>query len=255
MYDLRQKALLRFNSGIRKPLLTKGNPKTDKSIKFGYLTAILHLSPADLVAKKTLCPFASAGCKAACLNTAGRGALHMMMKGDAHLVQDARALRTVWWEQERDTFLLQLEKEITNFIKYAKSKDLKPCIRLNGTSDILWERHNIIQKFPKVQFYDYTKIPKRKNLPKNYHLTFSAVEDNDVFSAQQLDDGMNVAAVFHKLPAEWLGYPVMDGDESDLRFLDPEGHVVGLKSKGQAKHDTSGFVKDYTKPVPETKAA
>lgn len=242
MYDIRKKALTRFNNGERKPLLTKGNPKTDKSIKYGYLTAILHLSPADMVAKKTLCPFASDGCKAACLNTAGRGALHMM-KGDAHVVQDARALRTIWWEKDRPSFMLQLEKEITKFIRYAESKDLKPCIRLNGTSDILWERHNIIQKFPDVQFYDYTKIPNRKKLPSNYHLTFSAVENNDAYSEMMLDKGMNVAAVFHKLPETWLGYPVMDGDDSDLRFLDKSNHVVGLKSKGQAKHDKSGFVK------------
>lgn len=242
MYNLREKALKRFNAGERKPLLTRGNPKTEKSVKKGYLTAILHLSPADMVAKKTLCPFASAGCKAACLNTAGRGALHMM-KGDAHPVQDARALRTIWWEKHRQSFLVQLQREIRNFVKYAKSKDLTPCIRLNGTSDILWERHGIIQKFPNVQFYDYTKIPNRKNLPKNYHLTFSAVEDNDNSSALTLAGGQNVAAVFHKLPNQWLGYNVIDGDETDLRFLDPKGVVVGLKSKGDAKNDTSGFVK------------
>jgi len=242
MYDIREKALRRFEAGERKPLLTRGNPKTEKSVKKGYLTAILHLSPADMVAKKTLCPFASAGCKAACLNTAGRGALHMM-KGDAHPVQDARALRTIWWEKSRQSFLVQLKREITNFIKYSKSKGLTPCIRLNGTSDILWERHDIIQKFPDVQFYDYTKIPNRKNLPDNYHLTFSAVEDNDNSSALTLAQGTNVAAVFHKLPKTWLGYPVVDGDDTDLRFLDPKGVVIGLKAKGQAKNDTSGFVK------------
>lgn len=243
MYDLREKALQRFTAGERKPLLTRGNPKTDKSIKKGYLTAILHLSPADMVSKKTLCPFASAGCKAACLNTAGRGALHMM-KGDSHPVQDARALRTVWWELDRSGFLEQLEAEIERFIRYARSKSLEPCIRLNGTSDILWERHGVIHKFPDVQFYDYTKIPNRRNLPDNYHLTFSAVEDNDTFSLQQLQQGMNVAAVFKTLPSNWLGYRVINGDETDLRFLDPEQVVVGLIAKGQAKKDRSGFVKN-----------
>ncbi len=242
MYNLREKALARFNAGDRKPLLTLGNPKTDKSIKFGYLTAILHLSPANLVAKKTLCPFASEGCKAACLNTAGRGALHMM-KGDAHVVQDARALRTIWYEQDRVTFMQQLEKELTRFVNYAKKKGLKPAIRLNGTSDILWERTGIMEKFPDTQWYDYTKIPNRKNLPDNYHLTFSAVEDNDHYSKQMLDQGMNVAAVFHELPTTWLGYPVINGDKHDLRFLDNPNSVVGLISKGQAKGDTSGFVK------------
>jgi len=242
MYDLRAKAIQRFEAGERRPLLTKKNAKTDKSVKYGYLTAILHLSPADMISKKTLCPFASAGCKAACLNTAGRGQLHMMQNG-VHRVQDARALRTIWYERDRDGFMAQLEKEIGKFVAYVKAKGLKPAIRLNGTSDILWERTGILSKFPKVQFYDYTKIPNRKNLPKNYHLTFSAVEDNDAYSKQMLNSGMNVAAVFDELPDTWLGYPVMDGDKSDLRFLDDANRVVGLIAKGSAKGDTSGFVK------------
>jgi len=242
MYDLRAKAIKRFEAGERRPLLTKKNAKTDKSVKYGYLTAILHLSPANMISKKTLCPFASEGCKAACLNTAGRGQLHMMQDG-VHRVQDARALRTIWYERDRTSFMVQLEKEIAKFITYAKGKGLKPAIRLNGTSDILWERTGIISKFPKVQFYDYTKIPNRKDLPNNYHLTFSAVEDNDVYSQQTLDAGTNVAAVFDELPDSWLGYPVLDGDKSDLRFLDAKNHVVGLIAKGSAKGDTSGFVK------------
>lgn len=242
MYDFREKAIRRFEAGERKPLLTAKNAKTDKSVEFGYLTTILHLSPANMISKKTLCPFASPGCISACLNTAGRGGLHMVQNG-VHRVQDARALRTIWYERDRPSFMAQLEKELHKFVKYADKKALKPAIRLNGTSDILWERTGLMEKFPNVQWYDYTKIPNRKNIPDNYHLTFSAVENNDHYSQQMLDKGMNVAAVFDKLPSEWLGYPVIDGDEHDLRFLDPKNVVVGLIAKGQARGDTSGFVK------------
>ena len=241
MYDIREKALRRFEAGERKPLLTRGNPKTEKSVKKGYLTAILHLSPAQSISRKNLCPFASAGCLKACLNTAGRGADYMLKNG-VQTVQRARALRTIWFEKDQASFLIQLEKEITTFVKYAKSKDLIPCIRLNGTSDILWERHDIIQKFPDVQFYDYRKAPVFSNIPKNYHLTFSRAEDNEDRVDKALEKGLNVAVVFNKLPKTWKGLPVIDGDETDLRFLDPKGCIVGLKAKGKAKQDTSGFV-------------
>ena len=161
------------------------------------------------------------------LTRAGRGQMYMMQNG-VHRIHDARALRTIWYERDRLGFMEQLEKELSKFIAYANRKDLKPAIRLNGTSDILWERTGIIEKFPDVQFYDYTKVPNRNNLPDNYHLTFSAVEDNDHYSRQMLDAGMNVAAVFEELPETWLGYPVLDGDKTDLRFLDAVNHVVGF---------------------------
>jgi len=243
MYNLRQKALERFMAGERKPLLTRGNPKTEKSVKYGYLTAILHLSPVNMVAKKNLCAYASAGCKAACLNTAGRGALHMM-KGDAHVVQDARALRTIFYEKDRLGFLTQLEREIRNFEKYAKSKGLKPAVRLNGTSDLTVNRWGLMEKFPKVQFYDYTAIPARvrKPFPSNYKVAFSRKEDNDKNVEEAIAAGYNIAVVFDKLPKTWKGLPVADGDEHDLVFLYDKQVILGLKAKGQAKSDTSGFV-------------
>ena len=40
----------------------------------------------------------------------------------------------------------------------------------------------------------------------------------------------------------FLNRPVVDGDKSDLRFLDGENVIVGLIAKGQAKKDQSGFV-------------
>ena len=60
----------------------------------------------------------------------------------------------------------------------------------------------------------------------------------------------NVAVVFRdKIPKSYKGYEVIDGDDSDLRFLDKfksweTGGIVGLKAKGPAKKDKSGFVVD-----------
>ena len=118
--------------------------------------------------------------------------------------------------------------------------------RLNGTSDIAWEKHDVIQQFPAVQFYDYTKILGRKvEALSNYHLTFSQADGNEEDVQKAIDKGMNVATVFRKkLPVAHMGIPVYDGDDSDLRFLDPKQVVVGLKAKGKAKKDTTGFVVD-----------
>ena len=147
----------------------------------------------------------------------------------------------------------QLVREVNNHVKLAKRHGLIPCIRLNGTSDIRWEHmpairngyafSNIMSAFSDVQFYDYTKMINRHNLLKNYHLTFSLAEDNDYHARAMLVKGMNVAAVFKTLPKVFMAHKVIDGDVSDLRFLDRGGVVVGLAAKGKARYDTSGFVR------------
>lgn len=238
-------------------LLTVSNPKVMKGQKKGYLTAILHLAPSTM-SGYNVCPLASRGCKDACLNTAGRGGMFsgevtkdlaggdmvkMIKSGRLHnVIQSARIRKTHEFFENRDKFLATLEKEIGIVIKRAAQKNLIPAIRLNGTSDIRWENTGIIQKFPDIQFYDYTALPNRRNLPANYHLTFSRKEDNDVNVKIAIENGMNVAVVFDKVPATWNGLPVINGDETDLRFLDPKNVIVGLKAKGKGKKDTSGFV-------------
>lgn len=235
-------------------LLSTGNPKILKGEKKGYMTYILHLAPADVSGYNT-CPKATAGCKAACLNTAGRGG--MFKRGEStNVIQEARKRKTRFFFENRGAFMLQLYLDIKKAIKQAEKKGLIPVFRLNGTSDLAWEKYevqdgkNIFQMFPDVQFYDYTKILGRKvkDIP-NYHLTFSAADGNDadVFKALVLF-GMNVATVFgikknSPMPETYEGVPVFNGDDSDLRFLDPKGVVVGLYAKGKAKKDTSGFVK------------
>jgi hypothetical protein len=254
-------------SGSAFHLLTPGNPKTAKGQKKGYLTFILHLAPAKLSGYE-VCPKRSAGCTAACLNTAGRGG---MMSGVSHLtfamiesgivntIQAARIRRTKRFFEARQVFLTDLVWDIRKAIRFADRYDVIPVFRLNGTSDIRWETigvaseggRRIFDIFPDVQFYDYTKIENRRNVPANYDLTFSKADGNETAATTALFNGMRVAAVFRKrsivesyMQTGYGGFPVIDGDDSDLRFLEPKGVIVGLYAKGNGKTDTSGFVLD-----------
>jgi hypothetical protein len=222
-------------------LFTTGNPKLMKGEKKGYLSFVLHLAPADVSGYET-CPKRTAGCTSACLNTAGRGGI--FKKGETtNVIQQARIRKTKMFFENREQFLVDLEADIRLGIKQAEKQGLIPAFRLNGTSDIAWEKYGIIEKFPNVQFYDYTKMRNRKVAHlKNYHLTFSKADGNDMDVRLAAAAGMNVAAVFDKLPETYIGRPVINGDDTDLRFLDAKGVIVGLKAKGKAKKDATGFV-------------
>lgn len=229
-------------------LLSVGNnAKTVKGDGSEYLTAILYMAPADNLQGVNVCPMAEvAGCKAACLYTAGRGKMNS--------VQTGRLRKTMLWRDDRQGFLATLRQDIAKFTKYCLKRGIQPVVRLNGTSDIMWENYiDMETEFPMVQFYDYTKIVKRayKALPSNYHLTLSYSEANtdyawDVIEAHQ-KTGVNMAVVFrnptskHPLP---IDSALLDGDKDDLRFLDAPRHVVALYAKGDAKKDTTGFVID-----------
>lgn len=230
-----------------KLLTINGNPKITKGdVTSGYLTAILHLSPANLSGYET-CPKRSAGCSNACLNLSGRGG--MFKKGEStNVIQQARIRKTKYFFEAQKDFLNDLRAELKSFIKKCDKLGLKPAVRLNGTSDILWEKTGLISEFPTIQFYDYTAIDARFkaswDLPKNYHLTFSRKENNDDAVNRVLNDGGNVAVVFRKyLPETYKGKKVIDGTKTDLRFLDEKNVIVGLVAKGsRAKKDTSGFI-------------
>ena len=229
-------------------LLGTGNTKTLKGQKMGYMTFILHLAPAHK-SGYNVCPMATPGCRAACLDTAGRGRFDK--------TQAARIRKTHLFFTRRAEFMRLLVKDIEAGIRKADREGFVPVFRLNGTSDIRWETvecwkdlqefDNVMEAFPDVTFYDYTKIPNRRNVPENYHLTFSRADGNEAQVELALSHEMNVAVVFNTgkndaLPETWGCLPVFDGDDSDLRFLDPRGHVVGLRAKGDAKKDASGFV-------------
>ena len=228
------------------PILNQGNHKTIKGEKYGWKTYGLHLSP-NTVSGYNVCFDATTGCIDACLDTAGRGAMPS--------VQTARTNKTKRFFEDRKGFLTDLWKEVTSAVKSATKKELKFCMRPNLTSDLPWEsiKHDgqsLMSAFYPCRFYDYTKSLKRFTrflnfeLPDNYHLTYSRSEETPDALVKSLGaSGGNVAVVFReRLPETWLGIEVLDGDESDLRFQDKKGCIVGLVEKGLAKKDETGFV-------------
>lgn len=221
--------------------------KTVKGEKRGFLTGIMYLAPSNESAVINTCPHASKGCRMACLFTAGRGGFNS--------VRQARIAKTIRFARDRENFMTELARDIEKLARTARKRRMTPCVRLNGTSDIAWEsqpamgKANLMEAFPAIQFYDYTAVPSRAEawgqgkLPANYHVTFSRKENNQPAVEKVLQAGGNVSVVFAgELPETWQGKPVINGDESDLRFTDPKGVIVGLKAKGKGRKDQSGFV-------------
>ena len=237
-----------------KLLSVNSDAKTRKGQAYGYRTGILYLTPGKSSADRVdLCPSASAECRGACLAFSGRAGIYPE-------IARARARRRAFFLSDRDGFFARIKKEIASLVKSATKKGETPVIRLNGTSDILWENirepetgKNIFEIFSDVQFYDYTKIPNRKSSNPNYHLTFSWSGTNAKESAQALKNGLNLAVPFAvkrggQLPPtheiEGKTYQVRDGDISDLRFLDAgKPCIIGLRvkpNKGSKKQIQSG---------------
>jgi len=225
-------------------LLTTNNIKILKGEKYGYLSAVLHLAPGDISGVQ-MCPNASSGCLMACLNTSGHGAYARS--------QEARVKKTLGLWSDKRGFVEALVEDVEMLARRATTRSKGLVIRLNGTSDVPWENMFPMDRFPNVNFMDYTKSPKRMQtfldggMPKNYHLTFSRSETNWDICKEVVRNGGTVAAVFStpkhaRLPHKYEGFKVIDGRKHDLRFTDPKGVLVGLSALGQAKHDTTGFV-------------
>lgn len=247
----------------KKLLAIDTNAKTVKGQKYGFMTGILYMAPSTISGHNT-CPMATiAGCEKACLYSAGRGAFSS--------VQQSRINKAQWFFRDQQTFMEQLASDIKKLVKKANAAGMVPLVRLNGTSDIRWEnvrfdygfgneQITIFELFPDVQFYDYTKISNRKGIPSNYDLTFSysGLPGYQKFVEQAKAAGMRIAVVFRDrkgIPASFMDMDCVDGDDSDIRHLDPQGVVVALYAKGNAKRDTSGFVVDTLQRVIPLKLA
>jgi hypothetical protein len=237
-------------------LLSIGSdPKTSKGEDYGVLTAAQYFAPAN-ISGFDVCVDRSVGCGKACLYTSGHGVIP--------IVQNARIARTRLFFTDRKAYALQLETEILRHVKKSEKLGMEAAMRPNATADLPWERikltwadgssSTIVEKFGDVlTLYDYSKTLKRA-LAQPYNLTFSLSETNKADALIALEHGVNVAVVFqvsnhHKsgeamlpLPETWNGYQVVDGDLSDIRFRDPRGVVVGLRMKGKATADATGFV-------------
>lgn len=261
-------------------LLSVGSDsKTIKGEKLGYKTGVLYLAPAWTSKVETkngklinVCTHASYECMNFCLAFAGRA-------GIFKTIQIARQRKTALLFSDRQTFLSQLSSDVSKVVNWCNRNGYIPAFRFNGTSDIGFQdmARDILNSNPDVMFYDYTKVNSRYErflsgkLPVNYHLTFSRSEDNHDDCLEYLENGQNglyqkpvgVAVVFdikpgHDLPETYHGFPVIDGDKSDLRFLDTEtgypAYIVGLRAKGKAKGKAQpneyGFVvKGFDRPT------
>lgn len=241
------------------------NAKLRKGKKLGgYLTYGLSMAPAK-VSGHQVCSSSSPGCRAACIFTSGNGGYPNVSK--------CRIARTLAWFQHRENFKDHIMWEIGLAKKLANRQDKELCIRLNVFSDIMYEREfaDLFSKHPDVQVYDYTKHFLRMmrftrgELPPNLYLTFSRSENNWDKCVQVLEAGRNVSVPFTinkvmhpeinvPLPEFYEGWPVANGEENDLRFLDPQGHIMGIKTKGMGFWDKSGFVVDMM-PMWEEKHA
>lgn len=250
-----------MNYRIPNNLLSTKNSKTIKGEKQGYTTYIMYLAPHKQNSKGVnLCAKATKGCASACLFKSGAARFTGVQLGKIN--------KTEYFLADRKGFMSQLYNEISTIVRKHSlvegEKQLsfngnvlrykKFAIRLNGTSDFPFENlkvkdnKNIFELFPDVIFYDYTKLDQRfdKIQPRNYQLTFSRSEDNHTETIDLLNRGYNVAVVFgvkdeSELPKTYLGFPVINGDESDLRFLDEENVIVGLKYKLMTGKGTAGM--------------
>ena len=239
-----------------------GNAKTVKGDGV-YQTAIMYLAPHTASLVGNTCPMAiTAQCHVACLYGAGRAEF-------LPSIPKARIAKTERYFRNRSAFMAELVRDLSRFVKHCAKQDVKPACRLNGTSDIQYEVahpcerngqrfESIFAAFPEVTFYDYTKIYKRayRALPANYSLTVSYSGANPAYADAVMkahrETGVNVATVFRSkqarnalIAAGWNGLRVINGDETDMRFLDDKGVVIGLYAKGKAgRADRSGFVVD-----------
>lgn len=233
-----------------KDLITFDNAKTTKGESLGWLTGILYLAPYTL-SGRNVCSHASPRCAEECLNLSGMGQFDN--------VQQARIRKTQLFHASPKAFVEGLDGDIVRARRKADRRAMRLAVRLNGTADLPWEKLGgerkvtLMERHPDLTFYDYTKNPHRMSayldgqMPENYKLTFSRSEINEDIADEFVRRGGNVAVVFSTkkkdvLPDAYLGAPVIDGDTHDLRFLDPEGVVVGLRAKGKAKNLRSDFV-------------
>lgn len=207
--------------------------KTIKGQKQGWLTGIMYLQPS-----KDLCPFSTEGCRASCLWSAGRGQMTV--------VQKARKKRTQDLLRNKQKYFLRLIGEIVSLQKKAQREGYNNCVRLNGTSDLNFDSIVNYFKGSTTRFYDYTKNYWKVvfNNQKRYYLVYSRHEHTKTWQLWLLKLLRKNSAVVFKgtLPETYKGIRVIDGDRSDLRFLDPKGVIVGLHAKGRGKKDTTGFV-------------
>lgn len=219
-------------------LLTASNHKTPKGEGLGYFSAVLYLMPHTSGGGATLCPMSTEACREMCLAGAGLSGLPKQL--------GAKMRRTKLFNEDRPEFLRLLMADIAKLKKIASDEGLKPALRLNGSSDALWERIVPGWEDLQIQRYDYSKVPlEYRRVDPCYHLTYSIEGPQDMARAvRYLRAGQSVAVVVPEgvkaSAPSWIRLgddiaEVIDGDLSDTRFLDPPASIVLLKPKGHVR--------------------
>ena len=233
---------------MQKLLSVSNDAKTIKGEKYGYRTHVLYFAAADTSCHE-VCHWRNAECTKVCLDTAGR--CNMLS------VKTARIKKTRRYFADKKKFISDLKEEIETTAASATRAGYIPVYRLDGTSD-LGLAQRIAPEFPTLQFYDYTKNFKRKPLA-NWDITYSY----DGFNWDKCEEKLSgldytknvgpmsrIAMVFRdSLPQTYRGWPVVDGDQSDLRFLDKKSVIVGLKIKGGKKRIAPNFFVETNQQV------
>jgi hypothetical protein len=215
--------------------------KMAKGKTFDVMTYSVYLASSDS-SGYNVCPMANVFCKNACLNYSGHGRYNRTQK--------ARIRKTRLFFENRDLFMKILFHEIAYFKKRAAKKGLSFAVRFNATSDINLKQLkldglNVLEQFPDIQFYDYTKVYKYLFLANEYEnldMTFSYSGENWNECENALQNGFRVSAIFEKeLPETFKGYPVIDGDQYDMRYFDPNDVIVGLRVKKVSSKELNQF--------------
>jgi len=222
-----------------------------KAFKYGELVYTIYLSPGNMSGYE-VCAGRTAECTALCLNESG----HNRMDAKRNHINRSRIGKTQMFFENHEFFSRWVIRDINAGIAKAKKMGFKFSVRINNTSDISPEliyikengiKKNILELFPDIQFYDYTKVQGRLRLMNkydNYDLTYSYNGSNMETCMQLLKSGIKVAMVFEKVPTEFNGFKVINGDLYDMRYKDEPGTIIGLKfKKVRSKPDaTNTFV-------------
>lgn len=236
---------------------TSQNAKMMYSFNNGTETYCVHLAPATLSGRNTCAN--SEHCREFCLNGSGHNKADIILRGEQEsVINKARIKRTDALYKKRDLFMQTLIHEINTAYNRAKRNNREFAVRLNGTSDLSplvfkYQGKNILEWFPNIMFYDYTKVPTRERLLrkyKNYDVTFSFDGHNWDKCEEYLKRGGKVAVIFeHEMPKTYMGYKVHDASGYDMRYLDPKGTIMGLHY-----HTTANDYKSGKYEAPTSKA-
>jgi len=204
------------------------------------LTAVVYMAPDreafETGDHRTLCPF-SGDCAAACL---GHSAGRMIMS----TCERARLWKTALLLGRRRLWRELLDAEVESHRRRADRLRMVPAVRVDGSSDTGEGRLAAMRAEGRddetTRFYDYTKSERRaapETWSPNYSVVFSHSERSDWDTERDImERGGSVAIVFDTpigadLPRTYRGFDVVNGDETDVRFYDSPGVVVGLRFK------------------------